>query len=122
MARPLAIAASQLKSAALDAVIEQSVIPPAADETTTLPPAVFVPVRRTTLVGENVGALKLKAVVRPIGLIGVGVGVGIGVNVGAVRAIESAAPLILALALVCAGHAEPRESPGSAAAPTSATV
>jgi hypothetical protein len=76
IAGPLASGAKQLKSVALDAAIEQRDAPPAAAVTTTLPPASFVPVRRTALVGENRGALKLKFGVGPIELDGLGAGVG----------------------------------------------
>ena len=119
MARPLAIAAVQLKSVALDAVIEHSTMPPAAGETTTLLPSAFVPVRRTALVGENEGALKLKAELRPIGLVGVRTGVGAGAGAGVARAVGSVA---LVLVLVRADDGAPGVSSGSAAAPISVTV
>jgi len=114
----------QLKSVALDAVISQSAIPPAAGETTTLLPSAFVPVRRTALVGENEGALKLKAEVRPIGLVGFGVGAGAGVAraVGSAVAVAVAAGVALVLVLVFADGGVPGVSSGSAAAPTSVTV
>ncbi|WP_327055984.1 hypothetical protein [Glaciihabitans sp. GrIS 2.15] len=120
MARPLAIAAIQLKSVALDASIEQSGIPPAAGLTTTLPPTTFVPVRRTALVGENGGALKLKSEVGLIGLVGAGDGVGSPLAVGSATALVLA--LVLVLVLVLAGDGVPELSSGIAAAPISVIV
>jgi len=118
MARPLAIAAIQLKSVALDGSIEQSGIPPAAGLTTTLPPAAFVPVRRTALVGENGGALKLKSEVGLIGLVGAGDGVGSPLAVGSATALV----LVLVLVLVLADDGVPELSSGIAAAPISVIV
>lgn len=113
IARPLAIAAIQLKSVALDASIEQSGMPPAAGLTTTLPPLAFVPVRCTALVGENEGALKLKSEVGLTGLVGAGEGVGAPLAVGSAAA---------ALVLVLADDGVPEVSSGIAAAPISVTV
>jgi len=111
IARPLAIGAMQLKSRELDAGIVQNGMPPATGGAmTTLLPASLVPSRRTALVGEKAGAVKVN--VELWSSFGNGDGLDGDVEVGPAGLVVAAAAAV-AVAVVAGA------SGGSAAAPIS---